>query len=130
MAAEIHGGAGGWRAIVPYLVLIPGAVAAVLAASRHVVDVRAEGAEQVLHVSGARAPLSAFGPPVALDRKALRRQLGEHADVRAFVALPSFVHTAVLLPVIDPADSTPYWIVGSRHPNALISALATEATRP
>lgn len=126
LAAEVHAGAGGWRAVVPYAVLPPLAVVWALLASRR--EVRVE--DGVLHVPGARAPLTAFGPALALDREALRRVTGPQADTRAWVAVPSWVATGVLLPVVDPEDETPYWVVASRHPERLLAAVAAAGARP
>lgn len=119
LAAEIHAGAEGWRSVVPYAVLPPLALLWAVLASRREVRV----ADGVLHVTGARAPLGAFGEPRVLDREALRRVLGPHADARAFVAVPSWVGTGVLLPVVDPGDDTPYWVVATRHPERLVAAV-------
>lgn len=126
LAAEVHGGAGGWRAVVPYAVLPPFALLWAALASRRQVRLT----DGVLHVPGARAPLSAFGPPQALDKEQLRRRLGPESDVRAWVAVPPWVSRGVLLPVVDPDDETPYWVIGSRHPEALVAALTGAGTRP
>jgi hypothetical protein len=118
-AAELHGGAGGLRAVVPYVVLPPLAVAGLALLSRK--QVRVEGG--VLHVPGARAPLTAFGPPEVLDAASLRLWLGPNADATAWVAVPPWARTAVRLPVVDPEDDTPYWLVGTRRADALAAAL-------
>jgi hypothetical protein len=118
-AAEVHGGAGGARAVLPYLLLLPGAVALVLVLSRP--QVRVE--DGVLHVPGARAPLTAFGQPEVLDASELRLWMGPRADSRAWVATRPWLRTGVRLPVVDPEDDTPYWLVGTRHPVALAEAL-------
>jgi hypothetical protein len=119
-AAELHGGAGGWRAVVPYVVLLPPAVLSLGLLSR------GEGrvAEGVLHVPGARAPLSAFGPPEVLEGPSLRRVLGPEADPLAWVTVRPWHRAAVRLPVVDPEDDTPYWVVGSRRPLSLVEALS------
>lgn len=124
LAAEVHAGADGWRSVVPYALLPPLALAWAVLASRQ--QVRLE--DGVLHVPGARAPVSAFGEPLVLDREALRRVRGPQADARAWVAVPSWVGTGVLLPVIDPEDDTPYWVVGSRRPEQLAAAVAAAVT--
>jgi hypothetical protein len=118
-AAEVHGGADGWRAVVPYVVLPPLALLALAGLSRK--QVRVE--DGVLHVPGARAPLSAFGPPEVLDADALRIWLGPNAEVTAWVAVPSWARSAVRLPVVDPEDDTPYWLVGTRRADALAAVL-------
>ena len=118
-AAELHGGAGGWRTVVPYAGLLPTAVVVLVLLSRGEVRVQ----DGVLHVPGARAPLTAFGTPEVLDGPALRRVLGPEADPLAWVAVRPWHRGAVLLPVVDPEDDTPYWVVGSRRPLALLRAL-------
>lgn len=119
-AAELHGGAGGWRKVVPYLVVPPVTLLALAFLSRR--QIRVE--DLVLHVPGARAPLDAFGPPEVLEGEALRLWLGPNADAGAWVAVPAWARSAVRLPVVDPEDDTPYWLVGTRRPGALVDALA------
>lgn len=126
LAAEVHAGAGGWRAVVPYVVLPLAAVAALVLASRRELRV----ADGVLHVPGARAPLTAFGQPRVLDREAWRRVRGPQADERAWVAATPWLSTGVLLPVVDPEDDTPYWLVATRHPERLAALLSGGPDRP
>jgi hypothetical protein len=78
----------------------------------------------VLHVPGARAPLTAFGPAEVLDRKALRQWMGVRAQRDAWVRVKPWARTGVLLPVDDPDDDTPYWLIGTRRPVDLAVALA------
>jgi hypothetical protein len=119
-AAEIHLGASGARAVVPYVVLPLLVGVALVALSRKRVYVE----QGVLHVPGARAPLTAFGPAQVLDRAALRLQLGVAARPDAWVVVRPWLTQAVLLPVVDPDDDTPYWLVGSRDPVGLAVALS------
>ena len=78
----------------------------------------------VLHVPGARAPITAFGPAEVLDRAALRQRMGVRAQRDAWVKVKPWARSGVLLPVVDPEDDTPYWLVGTRHPSELAVALA------
>ena len=119
-AAELHSGAGGWHAVLPYAVLLPVAVLALVLVSRQ--EIRVEAG--VLHVPGARAPLSAFGTPEVLESEALRLWLGPNADAAAWIAVRPWLRSAVRLPVTDPEDDTPYWVVGTRRPVALVAALS------
>jgi hypothetical protein len=119
-AAELHGGAGGWRTVVPYAGVLPTALVVLALLSRGEVRVQ----DGVLHVPGARAPLSAFGPPEVLEGADLRRVLGPEADTQAWVAVRPWHRRAVRLPVVDPEDDTPYWVVGARRPLALVEALS------
>lgn len=120
VAAELHGGAPGTRAVLPYAVLLPLSLVLLGVGSRG--GLRIE--DGVLHVPGARIPVRFLDDPVLLDREAFRRQTGPMADRSAFVASRPWLHQAVRLLVTDPADPTPYWVIGSRHPERLVAAIA------
>jgi hypothetical protein len=109
--------------VLPYAVLVPLTVALLAHGSRGVVSVEAG----VLHVPGARIPVVALDHGVVLDREAFRQQTGPMADPRAFVVSRPWLHTAVRLTVDDPADPTPYWVVGTRRPEQLLAALGANA---
>ncbi|RLV49238.1 DUF3093 domain-containing protein [Nocardioides mangrovicus] len=64
-----------------------------------------------------------LGTPVALDVAQTRRVLGVDADARAFLLSRPYLTTAVRVPVLDPADPAPYWLIASRHPERLVAAL-------
>ena len=125
VAAELHGGAPGIRAWLPYAALLPLTAALLAFGSRGRVQVRAG----VLHVPGARIPVVHLADGVVLDRESLRRQAGPMADRNAFLVSRPWLHTAVRLMVTDPEDDTPYWIVGTRHPEQLLAAVSGEVAR-
>lgn len=126
-AAEIHGGAGGpLRSVLPYVVL-PGLTTLVLAGSSRS---RVRLADGVLHVPGARVPVTAVGAVTPLDATGVRRWLGPLAQRWAFVALRPWLHSAVRLELADPADDTPYWLIGTRRPAELVAALEQARVRP
>lgn len=122
LAAGIHSGGSGARAVVPY-VLLPGAVLGVLAALSRA---RVRVADGVLQVPGARIALSHVGGVTPLDREATRRVRGPLAEPRAYVATRPWLSRAVRVQVEDPQDDTPYWLVGTRDPVALAAALQAE----
>ncbi len=76
-------------------------------------------------VAGARLPCAAVGAAATLDRESLRHTRGAGADARAFTRIRSYVPTAVKVEVNDPRDPTPYWLVSTRRPDALIASLVT-----
>jgi hypothetical protein len=123
VAAELHSGFPGPRAVVPYAVLIPLAAILLAAGSRGRVVV----ADGVLHVPGARIPIRHLAEGVALNREDFRLQTGPMADTRAFVVSRPWLRTAVRLTVDDPADPTPYWVVGTKRPAELLAAIRAEA---
>ena len=120
LAAVVHAGAGGWRAVVPYAVALPLALVGVARASRG----RVRLADGVLHVPGARLPVDVVSRVVPLDPPSLRRLAGPQRHPWAFVSRKGFVPTALLLELDDPADDTPYWVVSTRRPEELADALA------
>lgn len=119
VAVTLHTGAGGARAVVPYLVVPPLAVVVLLLRSRGRVRV----ADGVLHVPGARIPLDQVGGVRPLDAEGTRRVRGPAADPRAYVATRAWLTRSVQVWLEDPADDTPYWVVGTRDPEALATAL-------
>jgi hypothetical protein len=124
LAAGIHSGGSGARSVVPYVVL-PLVVLAALAFSSRA---RVRVADGVLHVPGARIPLSHVGGIMPLEREQTRRLRGPLAEPRAFVATRPWLSGSVRVQVEDPEDDTPYWLVGTRDPHALAAAL--QAARP
>lgn len=71
----------------------------------------------------ARIPARLLGPPVVLDRDGLRAALGPGSDARTFAVLRAWVDGGVLVPVVDPADRTPAWLVSSRRAVELAAAI-------
>jgi hypothetical protein len=123
VAAELHSGAPGSRAVVPYAVLLPLALILLATGSRGRISVE----DGVLHVPGARIPVGYLASGEALDREAFRVQTGPMADPAAFVVSRPWLHQAVRLMVDDPDDPTPYWVVGTRRPRELLAAISAAA---
>ena len=83
-----------------------------------------------LRAGRARIALEHLGPAQSLDVAATRATMGAQADARAFLVMRPYLSRAVLVPVTDPADPTPYWLVGSRHPDALAAAINARPATP
>jgi hypothetical protein len=124
LAAAVHGGHGGVRAWLPYLVGAIAAAVVLRAASRGRVVVE----DGVLHVPGARVPLAFVADARPLDAEQTRRLRGPLADLRAHVATRSWLRRAVQVRLDDPADDTPYWLVGTRRPEELAAVLDAART--
>lgn len=124
LAAVVHSGAGGARAVVPYAVALPVTVVLLLRASRGRIRV----ADGVLHVPGARVPVALVDRVVPLDAASLRRLAGPQRHPWAHLARKGFVQTAVLVELDDPQDDTPYWVVSTRRPQQLADLLAPGPT--
>lgn len=78
-----------------------------------------------LRAGAAHVPLSLLGEATPLSGDALRAALGPEADARAYLCLRGWVHSAVRVELTDPGDPTPYWVISTRHPAALVAALTT-----
>lgn len=89
--------------------------------------VRVSVGDGVLRAGRAHIGLEHVGRVTALDAEALRRLAGVDADARAYLLLRPYLKRGVRVDITDPADPAPYWLIGCRHPDALVSAL--EATR-
>jgi hypothetical protein len=80
--------------------------------------------EGLLRAGRAQVPVSVLGEPVALDAAQTRRLAGVDADARAYLLLRPYLARSVRVPVEDPADPAPYWLLSTRHPARLVVALA------
>jgi hypothetical protein len=111
---------GSWlRALVAGLVTIAAIAALLLSLSRSEVEVDRGG----LRADRDLLPPTAIGRVRVLDRTTARLVLGREARADAHLSIRPWVHTAVQIEVRDPADRTPYWVVGSRRPTELAAAL-------
>lgn len=63
-----------------------------------------------------------------LHRVEYRARLGVDADVRAHLVTRPYLDRGVLVPVDDPTDPTPYWLISSRHPDELAAAINAHRT--
>jgi hypothetical protein len=120
VAAQIHGGAEDpVRSVAPYVVVPLLALGVVAGLSRGRVQVR----DGVLHVPGARVSLDEVCDVTPLDKQATQRLRGPRADPFAYTATRPWLSRSVRVGLDDPADDTPYWVVGTRRPDALAAAL-------
>src|SRR5690606_18826026 len=77
----------------------------------------------VLRVGRAHLEEPHIGAVLPLHRVDYRSRLGTGADARAHLVTRPYLDRGVLVPVADPRDPTPYWLVSTRHPDALAAAL-------
>lgn len=85
--------------------------------------------DQTFRAGRAQIPVGMLGVPVPLDARASHRLAGVDADARAYLLLRAYVKRSVQVPVHDPADPTPYWLVSTRHPTRLAASLAAAQAR-
>jgi hypothetical protein len=125
LAAEFHMGYPGIRGWLPYVVLLPLALAMLLWSGRSRVRV----ADGELWVGDAHLPLEFVGEVEVLGVHEKRRALGRDLDPAAFVLHRGFIPTALRVQLTDPDDPTPYWIFSTRSPEKLAELLRQHATR-
>jgi hypothetical protein len=119
LGAELWAGFGAVAALVTYAVLLLGCGGTLLhwgSASIRVTDGELEAA-------GHQLPRDAIGDVVPLDERHARAVRGEHADPAAHTLIRPYLKRAVYIEVIDPAQAAPYWLVGTRRPDELATAL-------
>jgi hypothetical protein len=82
------------------------------------------GVEAGFLVAGrARVPVEVVGELTALDAVQLRHAHGPGLDARAYLCMRGWIPTGLRVDITDPQDPTPYWLVSSRNPQRLISAV-------
>lgn len=112
-------GASGLRSWLPFVLLLPAAVAALWWLGR----IRVAVADGELRVDDARLPVRFVADAVPLDAAGRREVLGVGSDPLAFVVQRPWIGGAVQVVLDDPADPTPFWVVSSRHPVELAAAI-------
>lgn len=109
---------------IAYAVTIAIALAICVNGSRSRLVITADGhGGGTIHVPGARLPFDAVGRVRALSASEKRAALGHQFDPAAFVSTHLGVRRLVLITVDDDADPTPFWLIGTRHPEAVVDAL-------
>ena len=77
----------------------------------------------VFRAGRARIPVDLLGDPEVLDGESMRQARGPELDARAYLCLRGWISAGVRVPVLDPRDPAPYWLVSSRRPQELAEVL-------
>jgi hypothetical protein len=75
----------------------------------------------------ARLPLRFIGEATGYDGEAAKLERGQRLDARAWLLIRGWISPVVKVEVRDESDPTPYWIVSTRRPDAVVAAI--EAAR-
>jgi Protein of unknown function (DUF3093) len=111
-------------ALVSYVVLLGGPAVALLVWGHSSILVT-DGA---LKAGRATMPLAQAGQVQALDEAQTRQMRGPLADPAAYMMLRPYLRYAVFIQVLGDSPARPYWLVGTRHPDALAAAI--DRSRP
>jgi Protein of unknown function (DUF3093) len=77
----------------------------------------------VLWAGPAHLPADVISRSVEIPATAKSAALGRQLDPAAYVLHRPWVGPMVLVVLDDPEDPTPYWLVSSRHPGRVLTAL-------
>ncbi len=72
----------------------------------------------------ARLPLSLVGAVSGFAGDDARLERGPQLDARAWLQIRGWVDPVLKVEVSDPKDPTPYWLLSTRRPDALASAIS------
>ncbi|MDO4760695.1 MAG: DUF3093 domain-containing protein [Corynebacterium sp.] len=74
----------------------------------------------------ANLPNTVVPRSLAVPATAKRNAMGRQLDPAAFVVSHGWVPEMVMLVLDDPEDPTPYWLIATRNPEALLQAFVPE----
>ncbi len=83
-----------------------------------------------LHAGPATIPVEFLGTTRTLDADGVRELLGPGSDARAYICLRTSARFGVRVDLVDPQDPTPYWLISTRHPEELATALLASRPEP
>ena len=119
LGGEVYAGFSGFIPPLIYTVFTVVVVGFLLAWGAATIEVT----DGVLRAGGATLPLSAVGDVVALDEKQAALLRGPRADPAAHLMLRPYLKSAVYIALADPGSGVPYWLVATRHPAELATAI-------
>jgi len=119
LGAEVYAGFGGFVPPLIYAVFTAVVAGFLLAWGAASIEV-ADGA---LRAGGATLPLSEVGDVVPLDEKQAALLRGPRADPAAHLMLRPYLKRAVYIAMADPSGDVPYWLVSTRRPAELATAI-------
>jgi len=71
----------------------------------------------------ARLPIAVIGGVEGFTKEAAQLERGQRLDARAWLQIRGWIDPVIKIGVDDAADPTPYWLLSTRHPDALIAAI-------
>lgn len=112
-----------WWMIIPAVVLSALAIWVLLWWSSTVIQVEQDqDGSRWLTAGPASLPGDVVSRSLAVPESAKRNAMGRQLDPAAFVVSHGWVREMVMLVLDDPQDPTPYWLLSSKDPAALLRA--------
>jgi hypothetical protein len=119
LGGEVYAGFGGWIPPAIYAVFIAAVAGFLLTWGATTIEV----ADGTLRAGGAGLPLDGTSDVVPLDEKQAALLRGPRADPAAHLMLRPYLKRAVYIRLADPGSRIPYWLVATRHPAELATAI-------
>jgi hypothetical protein len=119
LGGEVFAGFGGWIPPVIYAVFIAVVAGFLLTWGATTIEV----AGGTLRAGGAELPLDRASEVAPLDEKQAALLRGPRADPAAHLMLRPYLKRAVYIRLADPGSGVPYWLVATRHPAELATAI-------
>jgi len=119
LGGEVYAGFGGWIPPVIYAVFIVVVAGFLLAWGATTIEV----ADGTLRADKAELSLDKTSDVVPLDEKQAALLRGPKADPAAHLMLRPYLKRAVYIRLADPGSGVPYWLIATRHPAELATAI-------
>lgn len=126
LGAQIHMGYPGLRSWIGYATMIPLCVGVLWWMGRSRTTVRGG----LLVSDGHELPLSETGVTDVVARRDKQQAMGPDLDPQAYVLHRAWVGPLVRVEVTGTGRDEPYWVLSTRRPDALRSAIAAGAQQP
>jgi hypothetical protein len=123
IAFEVNMGVRSLPQWLPFAVLFVVAAGTLLWLGRIEVRVISGAGEVELWAGEAHLPVTVIARSADIPQTAKSAALGRQLDPAAFVLHRGWVGPMVLVVLDDADDPTPYWLVSTRHPDRVLSAL-------
>jgi hypothetical protein len=76
-----------------------------------------------LKVNQVSIPLTLIGEPITISKNEIFEERGTKLKLVAHKVFQGTVTTALKIPILDPEDPTPYWLISTRNPGKFAQAL-------
>ncbi|MDY7544108.1 MULTISPECIES: DUF3093 domain-containing protein [unclassified Cryobacterium] len=106
-----------WGIIIA--VVLYGAAVLTLLLTAPVVSVK----DGVFTAGRARIGTELIGEAVPFEAAEATLERGRRLDARAWLLIRGWIRPVVRVPIEDPQDPAPYWLVSTRHPTTLAAAI-------
>lgn len=123
IAVEVNMGVPSLPSWLPFAALFPVAAGALLWLGRVEIRVTTADSGVELWAGEAHLPAAVISRSADIPRSAKSAALGRQLDPAAYVVHRGWVGPMVLVVLDDADDPTPYWLVSTRHPERVLSAL-------